>query len=66
MSIHPQQRKREWAQAEEQARAARRDATCPLGMHLLTEEERAEMLAALDAQEREVHRLLLRIPLRVK
>lgn len=34
-------------------------------MRLLTEAEREETLAALDAQERELQRLLLRVPLRV-
>lgn len=34
-------------------------------MRLLTEEERQGTLAALDAQERELQRLILRVPLRV-
>ena len=34
-------------------------------MRLLTEEERSEALAALDAQEREIQSMLLKIPLRV-
>lgn len=37
-----------------------------MGMRRLTEAERAETLAALDAQEREAQRLLLRVPLRVR
>ncbi len=50
----------------ERQRAARGDPDCPLGMRRLTEAERAETLAALDAQEREAQRLLLRVPLRVR
>ena len=34
-------------------------------MRLLTEAERSEALAALDAQEREIQSMLLKIPLRV-
>lgn len=34
-------------------------------MRLLTEVERNEALSALDAQEREIHSALLKIPLRV-
>jgi len=34
-------------------------------MRLLTEEERKEALAALDAQEHEIQSMLLKIPLRV-
>lgn len=65
--VHKQQ-KRQQAQAaeEERRRAERGDPDCPLGMRLLTEAERQETLAALDAQERELQRLLLRVPLRVR
>jgi len=60
-------RKEAWLAAEELRRAAMKGphSGIPPGMRLLTEEERSEALAALDAQEREIHSALLKIPLRV-
>jgi hypothetical protein len=60
-------RKQTWLAAEELRRAAMkgRHSGIPPGMRLLTEEERSEALAALEAQEREIHSALLKIPLRV-
>ena len=63
---NPQQRQQELAAAEERKRAERGDPDCPLGMRLLSEAERDEVLAALDAQEKELQRLLLRVPLKVR
>lgn len=61
------ERKQAWAAAEALRLAALkgRHSGVPPGMRLLTDDERKETLAALDAQEREIHALLLRIPLRV-
>ncbi len=42
-----------------------RHSDIPPGMRLLTDAERSEALAALDAQEREIQSMLLKIPLRV-
>lgn len=60
-------RKQAWLVAEELKRAALKGQIpgIPPGMRLLTEEERKEALAALDAQEHEIQSMLLKIPLRV-
>ena len=60
-------RKQEWATAEALKLAAEksRHGGIPPGMRLLTEAERQEALQAIEAQEREIHAALLKIPLRV-
>lgn len=60
-----QDRKEEWAEAEERRRAEMPDPDCPPGMTLMPEEERQETLKQLQDSEKQVQQALYKLPLHV-